>query len=116
MLTEKMTRWAELKAEISALEAEISAEVQAIGKTIDAGPVRASYTAGRRSYDYQAIAAHINVPEALVEKHTTTRTDVRTDWRALVLEVKPAEEIVEQFCTAGTPSVTLKILPPKADR
>ena len=53
-LAAKMLQWEETQRQADALRREIEAAVLAIDKTQTVGNVRASYTAGRRTFDYQA--------------------------------------------------------------
>ena len=106
MLTEKMARWEELKYEISALEADISKEVLALGKTQQVGNVRASYAKGRKIYNYEGIAKVINIPPEIMDAHTKQITD----WTKIVKELSPSEEIMSQFVRVGNPTVTIKLV------
>jgi hypothetical protein len=49
-LAQAMLLWEQKRRELDMLEAEIKAAVLAIGKTQTVGSVRASYSAGRKSY------------------------------------------------------------------
>jgi len=48
-----MLEWEEIQRKADELKAYIEAEVLAIGKTQTVGNVRATYSAGRKSYDYE---------------------------------------------------------------
>ena len=50
-LAQTMLKWEQVQREADALAAELG-----IGKTQTVGNVRASYSGGRKSYDYQAAA------------------------------------------------------------
>ena len=108
MLTEKMARWEELKIEISRLESEITKEVISLGKTQQVGNVRASFANGRKTYNYEAIAKSIEIPDDVFAAHTKQK--IETDWTSLVKELSPPEEIMAQHVKVGDPTVSLKIV------
>lgn len=100
-LAAKMLQWEEVKRSLDALTEEIQAAVLAIGKTQTVGNVRASFAAGRKTYDYSAAwrAAYGDTePPADFAK-------VTYDYRAACY----AEDL-EAPCTQGEPSVTVKLL------
>ena len=51
-LAHKMLEWQEAQARADLLKMDIEAAVLQIGKTQTVGNVRATYSAGRKSYDY----------------------------------------------------------------
>ena len=108
MLTEKIARWEELKIEISKLEAEIKKEVCTLGKTQQVGNVKASFSKGRKTYNYEGIAKSVDASDELITLHTQQKTV--TDWTKLVKELSPSEEVMNQFVKVGASSVSLKII------
>ena len=109
-LAMKMLEWGKLQQEASTLAAEIEAAVLEIGKTETVGNVRASYSAGRKSYDYQAAAdGHKMVSEATVSLFTTIIPQTETvDWGGICKHV--GIEAMEIPYTQSAPSVTVKLL------
>ena len=105
-LANKMLEWENAKRQIDALEAEISAAVLDIGKTQNVGNVRASYSAGRKKYDYQAAAEIAEVEPDIVAQYRVTTTLTTTDWRQ-ICKVAKVEEIP---FTQPAPSVSVKLL------
>lgn len=101
-LAVKMLEWGELQQEASTLAAEIEMAVLEIGKTQTVGSVRASYSKGRKSYDYKTAAR--DVPPSLVRAHTTTIE--RVDWSGICKD----EEITDIPFTQSAPSVAVKLL------
>ena len=66
-----MLQWEDAQRHADALRAEIEAEVLALGKTQTVGNVRATYSAGRRTFDYQAAVTAANItPDVLAPWET----------------------------------------------
>lgn len=106
-LEEKMIKWRAAMAEIQSLEEEIKAEVIALGKTFDVGNIRASYTAGRRTFDYETPCA--SLPQEVLDAYTVTVPPVEerkyVDYTALC----KGEGIEPVVKSQTSPSVTLKL-------
>lgn len=66
-LAKKMIEWGEKKAALDVLTAEIESEVLKIGKTQTVGNVRATYSGGRETKDYDAVKDQ--VPAEIAEKY-----------------------------------------------
>lgn len=99
--------WRETKLKLDALEASIAEQVIELGKTQTVGDVRATFSAGRRTYDYKAAALAANVRAELVAKHTKTiPASESTDWRAICEEASVDGILVAQ----SEPSVKLKFI------
>jgi hypothetical protein len=96
-----MLKWEEVRRELDALEAEIKSAVLELGKTQTVGNVRATFSAGRKSYDYQGAwlswAGH--EPEAKYAKTTY-------DYKAACDDFMLGDVSFSQ----GEPSVTVKML------
>jgi hypothetical protein len=104
-LASKMLEWERKKRELDALEDEIVQAVLAVGKTQTVGNVRATYSGGRKSYDYQAAAdGHPMVSDATVELFTVVTS--RVDWKK-ICEHAGIDDVP---FTQSEPSVTLKML------
>lgn len=104
-LATKMLEWESKRRELDGLEAEIKSAVLVMGKTQTVGNVRATYSKGRRSFDYRAAAdGHPMVSEATVGLFTTTT--VSTDWKAICEHAGIEDVPFKQ----GNPSVSLKLL------
>jgi len=95
-----MLEWEGKRKELDALEAEIRAAVLALGKTQTVGNVRASYTAGRKTYDYEAAVRGAAIPE------DEWVTEVKVDWKATA----DAAQLVAPVKSQSEPSVTIKVL------
>jgi hypothetical protein len=105
-LASKMLEWEQAKINLDALEAEIKRGVLALGKTQTVGNVRASYSKGRVSYDYQTpVEAGVESgeidPDAL-----TVYQSIKTDWRKACQALGLDASIVKQ----SAPSVSIKLL------
>jgi len=102
-LAEMMLKAERVRTQLDELEAAIKGSVLQLGKTQSVGNVRASYSAGRKSYDYKGAAAgHPMVSDATVSlfsKQVTT-----TDWRKLCEHVG----IDDAMFTQSAPSVSIK--------
>ncbi len=99
-LASLMLEWESKRRELDAIEAQISGAVLAIGNSKTVGNVTASYSKGRREYDYETPAAKVATPEQVA-----AFGHVVTDWKGLceLLAINPV--IVKQ----SPPSVTVKI-------
>ena len=112
-LAMKMLEWGKLQQEASTLAAEIEAAVLEIGKTQTVGNVRASYSGGRKSYDYQAAAdGHIHVSPATVSLFTTIIPETKSvNWNGICKHAG----IEDIPFTQSAPRVTVKLLEVKPD-
>jgi len=103
-LAQKMLEWEELVKQANALEEEIKAAVLEIGKTQTVGNVRASYSGGRNTYDYETPAKTADAE--LIQKYTITETVTSTDWRAICKDADIEPLIVK----TSPPSIGVKLL------
>ena len=100
-LATKMLEWETTQRAADALRAEIEAAVYALGKTQTVGNVRATFSAGRKTYDYRGawmVFANGAEPGADFEK-------VTYDYRAACA----ANDLEARF-TQSEPSVSVKLL------
>jgi hypothetical protein len=97
-LAAKMLEWEAKKNELDALESEIKQAVLELKSTQKVGNVTASYSNGRREFDYETPGrnAHIDY----IKAHTVINKVV--DWDAVSTLIDP--EIIEE-CTRETESV-----------
>jgi len=102
-LATKMLEWEQKKNELDELETAIKSAVLEIGKTQNTGNVRASYSAGRKSYDYETPAYGV-APDEVVQAHT--KTTVVISWRDVCKEVGIDPIVTGQ----SAPSVTVKLV------
>jgi hypothetical protein len=105
-LQQLMQRWAFHHAIAENLATQIEGIVLAQGESVTSPDAVASYSEGRGSYDYEAMAKGLRVPGELIALHTTTVTD----WRAVCGALGVPDHIRELFYTpaAKGPRVTLK--------
>lgn len=110
-LARAMLEWERIRKELDSYEDFIKREVLKLGETETVGNVRASYSKGRREFDYEASARRelkdveiadftSEVPERVVPAYTMT------DWRAACKDFN-IELVVSK---EGTPSVSIKLL------
>lgn len=102
-LAEKMIAWGKARQALDALEAEIKTEVLELGETQKVGSVRASYSGGRKTYDYEN--AGKSADQAWIDVCTTPKTD----WA----RVCKLAEIPDIPFTQTEPTVTIKLEEPK---
>ena len=102
-LAEAMLEWGRKRAELDLLTAEIETAVLELGVTQNVGNVRASYSGGRKQYNYEA--AGCNAPEEIIMGNTITQTVISTDWRT-VCQVAGIRDVP---FTQSKPSVTVKV-------
>jgi len=102
-LARLMLDWEDLRRRLDDLGAVIEASVLELGETVTTGNVRASYSAGRKRYDYKAACGDEPDPY-LVEQFSTKKID----WRKLALDGigLDKDEIPH---TQSEPSVSLKL-------
>ncbi|MBD3260672.1 MAG: hypothetical protein GF334_03180 [Candidatus Altiarchaeales archaeon] len=99
-LTQEMLEWRELKTQLDDLEARIKMKVLRLQKTQTVADVRASYSGGRKTYDYEG-AGQAASPE-IITAHTKTVTTV--DWRKVCRDAG----IEAPVASKSDPGVTLK--------
>ena len=97
-----MLRWEMQRRELDELEAAIRDSVLQLGKTQTVGNVRATYSAGRKSYDYRAAIDAFDPHPSALEPFQSIVTDYRAACQGL--------DIADVPFTEGTPSVSLKLL------
>jgi len=109
-LAQAMLRWEQVQREADALRAAIEAAVMEIGATQKVGNVTASYSNGRRTYDYrraidEAGQAGMLVPDALEPFTKIVPATVSVDYR-LACKHLGIEDVP---FTQSEPSVTVKL-------
>ena len=104
-LATKMLQYGDLKRALEVLEAQIQIAVLERGKTQTVGSVRASYSAGRKSYDYRG--ALLSVDDVALSPWTTdVPATVKIDYREACLGLG----IESVPFTQSEPSVTVKLI------
>ena len=96
-----MLRWEHVKRDLDDMARKIEAQVLALGETVVTGNVRATYSKGRRVFDYKGVEPHVD--EDLIELYTETVE--RTDWRAVCKAAGFEPEVLSE----GSPSVRVKV-------
>lgn len=99
-LAQKMLDWGKMRSDLDLLEAEIQQAVLEVGKTQTVGNVRATYSAGRETKDYDAV--HDQIPFDVIEKYSK----VEVAW------AKACEEagVTAPVKFKSAPSVTVKLI------
>lgn len=103
-LAQMMLLWEQKRVELDLLEAEIKTAVLTMGKTQTVGNVRATFSQGRKTYDYEAAvkARGLNEASPMVLSHAT----LKHDWRAVADELA----LTDIPYTQGEPSVAVKLV------
>ena len=109
-LAATMLAWEKKKAELNVLEAVIAHDVLAIEKTQTVGNVRATYSGGRKTYNYQTTALAAGATPDDVSDFTSqppTPAPV-TDWNGVCesLGIEKDRTIHDK----SKPSVTVKLV------
>jgi hypothetical protein len=105
-LAKMMLQWEQARKRLDELEEAIRDSVLQMGETQTAGNVRATYSKGRKKYDYQtATDGHPMVSDATVGLFTKVSTTTRIDWRGICKHAG----IDDVPFTEGTPSVSIKL-------
>ena len=101
LLAEKMLEWENKKRELDLLEEWIKGQVLELEQTQTVGNVRASYSAGRKSYDYEGAwrEEYDHLPASTYQK-------VTYDYRAACKDAAIEVPVKSQ----SAPSVSLKLL------
>lgn len=106
-VAQAMLTWKKLQGEADWAAEAVKREVLRLKETVTTGTVRATYSRGRKSYDYKIGASRV-VPDTewpgLVEEHT--RTVKTVDWRSICY----ALNITDIPFTQAEPSVSIKII------
>jgi hypothetical protein len=103
-LAQKMLEWEEGKKRLVELEKEIKTAVLDIGKTQTVGNVRVTFSAGRKSYDYETPGKSADA--GLIETYTQTTTTTSTDWRQVCKDAEIEPVVISQ----SAPSASVKLL------
>ena len=103
-LAQALLLWEKLMNQAKLVEMDIQKAVLVLGKTQTVGNVRASYSGGRKTYDYQTPA--LDAPVELIADYTKTETVVTTDWK-MICELAGKEPLV---VSQTAPSVTVKMV------
>lgn len=106
VLARLMLRWRAQREKLDQTEEEIKALVLKAGKTQTVGGVRATFSKGRRTYDYESAAEGAGLDNETWNRLVVAHTKPVTDWRALC----EAAEIKEIPCVQASPSVSVKLL------
>jgi hypothetical protein len=99
-IAKEMLRWETMKKELDALTSIIQEEVLQMGKTQTVGNVRATYSAGRKTYDYHTAGAQAD-PEVW-ERHAIKSYD----WKAIC----ETAGITDIPFTQSEPNVSVKLI------
>ena len=103
-LARDLLKWEQLRRQLDELEAAIKDTVLQIGTTQTVGNVRASYSQGRRTFDYET--AGQKADPGIIADYTTEELVINTDWR-MVCDVAGIEPPVK---SQSPPRVSLKLL------
>lgn len=99
-----MLRLETLWSRVYVLEGEIKDAVLELEETQTVGTVRASYSAGRKSYQYTLCGP--DASQEIIDNNTKIiPAEQKTDWRKVCQEAE-----IEVTFTQGAPSVTLKVV------
>jgi hypothetical protein len=103
-----MARWSWYTFLADSLKEQIEEIVLAHGETVETADAVASYSEGRGSYDYEALAQAVRAPEHLIRLHSKAVTD----WRAVCGAIGIPDHLKERFYEPSEkgPRVTLKRL------
>jgi hypothetical protein len=103
-----MLQWEVKRRELDDMEAAIASAVMDMGETYNVGNVRATYSEGRKTFQYEIAARNLprNDEWKAVVKNATREV---TDWRTVCTEL----EVEVISFTQGKPSVSVKTVKPK---
>jgi len=103
-----LMEWDKARVILEDIETQIKDEVLIRGKTFSTHTVTASYSGGRRNFDWKGAGSQASAD--VIARHTVQPPlpDPVTDWK---LVCKEAE--IEPSFTKGAPSVRVKAVKPK---
>ena len=101
-LAKLMLDWEQAQTQADALKLKIQDAVLALGKTQTVGNVRATYSQGRKSYDYETGAVE---HPAFTLDIATQHSKMVVDWRTVCKELGAQAPF-----TQSDPSVTIKLV------
>jgi hypothetical protein len=111
-VVQKLLEWRFAKLELERIEDEIRRDVLLLKETQKAGPITATYSGGRTSYDYEGavLRGPVTVTDDQIAAHTTEiPASVKVDYRAICRELELDVPITGQT----DPSVRIHIKEPK---
>lgn len=104
----KMLQWEQVQRLADNLRAIIESMVMRTGKTQIVGNVRATYSGGRKTYDYHTGAGNVPVTDRSVIERFTVIPPSYIDWRKVCEHVKVPKADIP--FTQSEPSVKVKLL------
>ena len=107
-LAELLLSWEIEKAALDELEGKIKELVLTLGETQTVGYVRASYSKGRTTYDYELACRNheADMNPVLVAKHAKTTVD----WRAMALKSLGLAQAEIPVTKVGEPTVSIGLV------
>ena len=106
----KMLEYEKKHNELEDIKKTISLQVELLGKTVVAGRVRATYSQGRKKYDYESVTReHYRYDDEVVSMFTKAHPDT-VDWKAMFVYLSEKYNNMGEIpFTQGDPSVSIKI-------
>jgi len=101
----KLEKWAELQRQADKLAGEIKEEVLKLKKTVKTDVAKATYSKGRRTFNWEHIALELDPPKHLISAYSKTVVD----WKKVAEELGVPSDLKEKHCTVGNPTVSLKL-------
>ena len=113
-LARYMLKWEEKLIELQEIENLIINSVLLLKQTVDTGNVRATYSGGRKTYQYQdavnvelmSLGENSNALIDVIEDNSTTETVTKTNWKAVCDDFGIDDIPFKQ----SQPSVKLKLM------
>jgi len=103
-LARVMLLWEKQRIMLAELEQLITETVLELGRTVDTGNVRATFSAGRRRFDYEAAAKARGIAPSKIKAFTAVREVI--DWSGVCKD----QEITDIPATQSKPSVKVKLM------
>ena len=103
-LARLMLSWEKLKKDLAVYEDAIIDTVLTLGKTQTVGNIRASYSGGHKTYDYET--AGESAPNNIIDRHVETKMII--NWRGVCQDA--GIDIDDIPFTKSPPRVTVKLL------
>lgn len=104
-LSELLARYEVAATEAKRLEEKIKQVVLEMQETVKCGRVTASYSSGRGSYDYEAIAKEIGLAEKVLKKFSK----LVVNYKQACEDAGIPKAVLEKHYKPGTPGVSIKL-------
>ena len=117
-LAEAVLKYEDLFRELKSLERDILDAVLYYEKSVELSNIRAKYSEGRKSYDWEGYILEMKstfdetVLSGLLQKHSKTKTSTSVAWAKIAddLGIKSSDLVEAGFQRVGDPSAKIEVV------